>query len=169
VLKTYRRTAIWMPKEYILILDNIVGDGSHKITWRGTAPKSQIAGNSGTATTETGTPVGFQVASNHDFQGSSNDMTLYGRFGNVPVQQIHLDANVDAIKFATVLDPWKTNPEVKLTESNGVATVTVHSANFDDTWTWKEPADANTPSQIDGQRGGAAIISLTAADKAPRG
>jgi hypothetical protein len=168
VLKTYRRTAIWMPKEYILILDNIVANGSHNILWRGTAPKSQISGSSGTVTTETGTPVGFQVAANHDFQGTAQDMTLFGRFGNVPIQQIQLAANTDAIKFATVLDPWNTHPEVKLTESNGVATVTVHSANFDDTWTWKEPADAQTPSEIAGQRAGASLISLTATDKAPR-
>jgi hypothetical protein len=58
VLKTYRRTAIWMPKEYILILDNIVSAGGpHKISWHGTTPVSQIADGKGTATTETGTAV----------------------------------------------------------------------------------------------------------------
>ena len=167
VLKTYRRTAIWMPKEYILILDDIVGNGTHKITWRGTAPKSTVTNGKGTVTTETGTPVAFQTVSDKDFQGSSNSMMLYGRFGNVPVQQLQFTLSTDAVKFATVLDPWKTNPEVKITESNGVATVTVHSANYDDTWTWNEPKDAKTPSVIDGKRAGAPLISLSEADTAP--
>lgn len=167
LLKTYRRTAIWMPKEYILILDDIVANGTHKITWHGNAPKSQITGGNGTVTTETGTPVGFQVVSNKDFQSSSIPMNLVGRWGTVPIQQLQLNANTDAIKFATVIDPWKTNPQLKLTENGGVVTLTVHSANYDDTWTWKEAKDNTTPSQIDGTRGGTPLISLTEADKAP--
>jgi len=168
VLKTYRRTAIWMPKEYILILDNIVADGAHKITWHANAPKSQIAGGTGTVTTETGTPVAFQIVSNKDFQSSSTPLNLVGRWGTVPVQQLQLNANTDAIKLATVIDPWKTNPEVKLAESNGVATVTVHTAKFDDTWTWSVATGPTTPSVIEGKRAGAPLVSLTEADKAPK-
>jgi len=168
VLKMYRRTAIWMPKEYILILDDIVANGTHKITWHGTAPKSEVTNGKGTVTTETGTPVAFQVVANKDFQGSANDMVLLGRFGDVPVQQLQFTLNTDAVKFATVLDPWKTKPEVKMIETHGVETVTVQSATFDDTWTWNAPKDAKTPSVIKGKRAGAPLVSLTEADKVPR-
>jgi len=168
VLKTYRRTAIWMPKEYILILDNIVANGSHTITWHGNAPKSQITGSTGSVTTETGQQVGLQVLSNHEFQGSvEGKMVLTGRWGNVAVQQLQLTLKTDAVKFATLLDPWKTNPQMKLTDRGGVVTLTVHSGTHDDVWTWNAAKDLTTPSQITGQRGGATLISLTAADKAP--
>lgn len=168
VLKTYRRTAIWMPKDYILLLDNIVGNGAHDITWHGTTMKAAVTGTNGTVSTETGTPVGFQILSNKDIKGTTQDIVLDGRWGKVPVQQLQFDANTDAIKFVTVLDPWNTKPEVKMTESNGVVTLTVHTAKSDDTWTWKEAKDLTTPSQIDGSRSGAPLISLTEADVAPK-
>ena len=168
LLKTYRRTAIWMPKDYILVLDNIVANGMHTIKWHANAPKSQITGSTGTVTTETGTQVGFQVLSNREFQGSVDDkVVLLGRFGNLPVQQLQYTVKSDAVKLATLLDPWKTNPQMKLTENAGVVTLTVHSATYDDTWTWKAAKDLTTPSQISGQRGTASLISLTEADKAP--
>jgi len=168
LLKTYRRTAIWMPKDYILVLDNIVANGMHTIKWHANAPKSQITGSIGTVTTETGTQIGFQVLSNREFQGSVNEkLVLLGRFGNLPVQQLQLTAKTESVKFATLLDPWKTNPQMKLTEDAGVVTLTVHTATHDDTWIWRAAKDLTTPSQISGKRGTASLISLTEADKAP--
>jgi len=168
VLKMYRRTAIWMPKEYILILDNIQANGAHAIMWHGTTPISQVTNGQGIATTETGQQVGFQTVSDHSFDSKSVPMTLFGRFGNVQVQQIQYTLSTDAVRFATVLDPWKTTPQVKISSSGGTTTVNIHGAHFDDTWTWQDPKDATTPSSINGTRGGAALISLTDADTAPK-
>ncbi len=168
LLKTYRRTAIWMPKEYILILDNIVANGTHTITWHGTAPKSQVAKLPWSVTTETGREVNLQVLANHDFQSSVDDkMILAGRWGKVPVQQLQFTLKTEAVKFATILDPWNKKPELKMSEAGGTVTLTVHAANFDDTWVWKTAKDATTPSRIGGKRGGDALISLTEGDKAP--
>jgi hypothetical protein len=94
-------------------------------------------------------------------------MNLVGRWGTVPVQQIQADAEADALKLATVLDPWKTSPTVKLSSAAGATTVEVSGSGYDDIWTWQEPKDATTPSNIDGKRGNSALISLTDADKAP--
>ena len=168
VLTKYRRTAVWMPGEYILILDNIAANGPHAITWLGTAPKSQVTNGQGTVTTETGTPVNFQTVSNKEFQSASKAMNLIGRWGSVPVQQVQLSAQSDAIKFATVIDPWKKNAQVKMSDAGGTTTVTVHSDAGDDTWTWVDPKDSTTPSQVDGKRSGAELISLTEADVAPK-
>ncbi len=167
LLKTYRRTAIWMPKEYVLILDDIVANGAHTITWHGTAPKSQVAKLPWSVTTETGKEVNIQVLSNHEFESSADGMDLVGRWGKVPVQQLQFTLKTDAVKFATLLDPWNKKLEMKMSEAGGIVTLTVHSADFDDTWTWHSAKDATTPSQIDGKRGGASLISLTEADKAP--
>jgi hypothetical protein len=165
VLKSYRRTAIWMPKEYILILDNIAANGTHQITWHGTATQATDENGTGVVSTEKGDQVGIQTVSNQTFTSKVQPMTLVGRWGNDPIQQIQLDASADAVKFATVLDPWKTGAKVKLSGN----TVEVTGQGFDDTWTWNDPKDANTPSNISGSRGSAAIIALTDADKAPHG
>jgi len=167
LLKSYRRTAIWMPKEYILILDNIVGNGSHTITWHGTAPKSQVSRLPWSVTTETGQEVKVQVLADKDFQSSVDKKDLVGRWGKVPVEQMQLRLKTDGVKFATLLDPWKKNVEMKMSEAGGVVTLAVHSANFDDTWTWTAAKDLTTPSEIEGKRGVAGLISLTARDKAP--
>jgi len=168
VLKTFRRTAIWMPREYVLILDNIVASGTHTITWHGTTPKSQVAELPWSVTTETGQKVNIQVLSDHEFQSSVDDkLILEGRWGNVPVQQLQFTLKTDAVKFATILDPWKNKLQMKMSEFGGTVTISVHSASFDDTWTWRAARDATTPSGIVGKRGGASLISLSDADKAP--
>ena len=168
VLKTYRRTAIWMPKEYILILDNIVANGVHTIRWHGNAPKSQVTKVPWSVTTETGHEVNLQVLSNHEFQSSVDDkLILKGRWSKAPIQQLQFTLETDAVKFATLLDPWEKRPEMKFTEKGGVVTLTVHSATFDDTWTWQVAKNATTPSLIEGSRAGIALMSLTESDKAP--
>lgn len=173
VLKTYRRTAIWMPKEYILILDNIAANGTHAITWLGTTPVSEVTNGKGTVTTETGTAVPFQTVSDHEFQSGTANITLVGRvyvpghLNNVPIQQLQLTANADAVKFATVIDPWKTGPTVKITSNASGATVEVSGTGYDDIWTCQDAKDLTTPSNIEGKRSGATLIALTDADKAP--
>ena len=168
VLKTYRRTVIWMPKEYILILDNIVSaNGSKSIVWHGSSVKAEVTDGAGTVSTEKGDQVKVQTVSNQTFTTAVQAITLVGRWGDNPINQIQYTANADAIKFATVLDPWKTGATVKIADSNGVATVTVHTDKGDDTWTWNEAKDLTTPSVITGTRGGTPLVSLTEADKAP--
>ena len=169
VLTRFRRTAVWMPGEYILLLDNIAGSAAHRITWRAGSPKTQAAADGkGTAVSETGDAVGFQFVSDQAFTSAVDpDFVLDGRWGNVTVQQCQFTANAPAVKFACLLDPWKKSPILKLNRSGGTVTLTVHSDSFDDTWTWQDPKDAATPSEIHGVRAGAPLISLGAADKAP--
>ena len=149
-------------------VDNIASAGGpHKITWRGSAPVSSIADGKGTATTETGTAVPFQIVSDKELQCASVPVTLLGRWGNLPIQQIQVTANADAVRFATVLDPWKTGATVKITPGAGSTTVEVSGSGYDDIWTCQDPKDLTTPSNIEGKRSGASIIALTDADKAP--
>ena len=170
VLSKFRRTAIWLPGEYVLVLDDIASaSGAHNISWHAVSPTATTDGKGkNTATTETGGTVDFQTVSNKDFTTTvAPNYLLAGRFASATVQQFQQNINTDAVKFATVIDPWKKGAEVKMTEANGIATVTVHSSAGDDTWTWQSAADNSTPSLIDGKRGGRPLISLTAADKAP--
>ena len=168
VLNRFRRTAIWMPREYILILDDIAADSAHEVTWHAASPNAMTDGKGhNTATTETGVRMNFQILSDHTFNTAIDDkMILDGRWGNVPVQQFQFSLSTNSVKFAVLLDPWNKKPAMKLTEASGMVTLTVQSDTFNDTWTWQEPKDSTTPSGIVGQREGIPLISLTEADKA---
>ncbi len=50
---------------------------------------------------------------------------------------------------------------------NGLVTLTVQSGTSTDIWTWQDPRDATTPSEIHGKRGGLPLVALAAIDKAP--
>jgi len=168
-LTKFRRTAIWMPGEYILILDDIAATGPHRITWRAGSPAA-ANGSAGrfTATSEAGGKVDFQMISNRTYDTAIEKITLDGRWGNVPVGQFQFSATSPSVKFACLLDPWKTNPVVQMNETAGTVTLAIRSQGFTDSWTWREARDAKTPSRIEGTRDGKPLISLSETDKAPR-
>lgn len=170
LLKHFRRTAIWMPGEYILLLDDIVASGQHEITWRGAVEEGKFvkpAEGLCQVLTKTGQKMDFQIIADRDFTGALDYMMMDGRFGNVLLQQFQFTAHSDAVKFATLLDPWKKNARVSMKKDGDTVTLTVKAGSTEDTWTWKPAADGKTPSSIIGKRGSAPLIALEAADKAP--
>jgi hypothetical protein len=171
VLKRYRRTAVWMPGEYILLLDDIRGEGKHDIMWRGTVQKGKIvdaANGLCQSYAKDGTQCDFQILADKDFNGGLDFEFLDGRFGAFIAQQFQFSLNTDAVKFACIFDPWKKKPTATLKEDGDTVTLTVKSDTFNDTWTWKGAKDDNTPSVIEGKRAGAPLIALTESDKAPK-
>jgi len=171
VLKRYRRTAIWMPGEYVLLLDDIRGQGKHDIMWRGTVQKGQIdnaAEGRCHSYSKDGTQCDFQMLADKDFNGGLDFEFLDGRFGSLLAQQFQFSLNTDAVKFACIFDPWKKKPTMTLKEDSDTVTLTVKSDTFNDVWTWKGAKDDNTPSVINGTRAGAPLIALTESDKAPK-
>ncbi|XHR28890.1 MAG: hypothetical protein ACFUZC_23620 [Chthoniobacteraceae bacterium] len=172
VLKRFRRAAVWMPGEYILILDDVVADGPHRITWRGTVEKGQFenpAEGRCYVATQGGKRLDFQMLANREFNGAINHAYLDGRFGGALMQQFEFYLDANAVKFACALDPWKRNLTTTLRENGDTVTVTVRSGAFEDCWTWKPATDAGSPSSIEGRRGNALLLALTGKDKAPAG
>lgn len=167
-LQHFRRSMIYMPGEYVLILDDIAANGAHTITWHGTVEKAQFedpATGRCYAYTKNGKErVDFQMLANKDFTGAIDFAFLDGRFGSQLMQQFQFSAKTDAIKFACLLDPWKTKPTLTLKEEGSTVKLTVTSATFTDTWTWRPAKDSATPSDIACTRGGAPLIALTLAD-----
>jgi hypothetical protein len=173
-LSKFRRSAVYMPGEYILLLDDIVANGPQKITWRGTVPKGQFekpeVGSECTKAwvlTKGGKRMDFQMLSNQEITGALDTMLLDGRFGNELCQQFQFTAQAPAVKFACVIDPWKKNAEMTFKEDAGVVTLTIKGDGFTDVWTWKPAADEKTPSSLTCQRSGSTLISLTEKDIAP--
>ncbi len=172
VLKKFRRTTLWMPGEYVLVLDDIVADGPREIMWRGTVPKAAfINPTEGKCriTTQGGKEVDMQMLSNKPIQGAIDHCFLAGRWGNELIQQFQFPVKTDAVKYACLLDPWKKNTTMTLKDSGDTATVVVKGDGFEDTWTWKQSKDNATPSMIEGKRKGATLIALTEKDIAPQG
>ncbi len=172
VLKRFRRSTIWMPGDYILVLDDIVSDGPRLIMWRGSVEKAQfINPEEGRCQilTKTGKQVDLQILGNKPFQGAIDHLFLAGRWGNELIQQLQFSIKSDSVKFACLLDPWKKKPTLTLKETGDTVTLNIHSATFDDTWTWQGAKDSTTPSVVDGKRGTASLISLSEKDQAPRG
>lgn len=169
-LKQFRRTAIWMPGEYILVLDNIRADGQHTIMWRAAAQKAQFdnpADGRCHAYTNSGARLDFQMLANREFQGAIDYLYLHGRFGANLLQQFQFSLDSDAVKFACLLDPWKKKPSLQLREEGDTVTLTVKSGDGEDVWTWRNPKDGKTPSVISGKRAGKALIGMTEGDRAP--
>jgi hypothetical protein len=171
-LKGFRRTAVYMPGEYILLLDDLRAEAAGKITWRGTVDKGNFdKPETGHAHVETrsGKRLDFQILANKEFNGALDHMYLDGRFGGALMQQFQFTADTDAIKFACLLDAWQKKPEMTLKEEADTVTLTVKTAAAEDTWTWTPPKDAQTPSNLKCVRAGKTVVELTDQDKAPHG
>lgn len=171
-LTGFRRTTVWMPGDYVLILDDVAAEQPHSITWVGVAAKAAIADPAtGTATASgaKGKSVGVQVIGSAPLQAEVKPLHVLARWGNGDFQQLRYTAEAATLRIAGVLDPWGTKPVVAMTEDKGVATVTVTHGGSTDTWTWQRAADAKTPSQVVGTRSGSPLIALTPADIAPHG
>lgn len=174
VLSRFRRTAIWMPGEYVLLLDDIrAASGQHEIMWRGTVQKGKIddaANGKCHSYAKDGTECDFQILADKDFDGALDYEFLDGRFASFLAQQFQFSVKTDAVRFACLFDPWKKKPNMTLKKNGDTVTLTVQSDSFNDVWTWKAAKDDHTPSNISGVRGGSTpLISLTDADKAPQG
>ncbi|MBN2583048.1 MAG: DUF4962 domain-containing protein [Planctomycetes bacterium] len=171
-LKRFRRTAVWMPGEYILILDDIRGDGAHTITWRGTSEKAQFEKPEDGrcyAYTKSGKRVDFQMLANKEFKGSIDYMMLAGRWTQLLMQQFQFHLDAESVKFACLLDPWKKKVGMTLNEDGDTVTLTVRGDTFEDVWTWQGAKDLTTPSRLAGTRDGKPLAALTEGDKAPQG
>ena len=100
--------------------------------------------------------------------GSIDYVMMVGRWSGLLLNQFQFFQDTDAIKFACLLDPWKTGARMTLKEDGDIVTLTVRGKGFDDTWTWTPARDLTTPSQVEGTRDGKPLTALTEKDVAPK-
>ncbi|MBN8525514.1 MAG: hypothetical protein J0M02_09270 [Planctomycetes bacterium] len=172
VLTRFRRTAVWMPGEYILLLDDIVAAGQREITWRGTVAKAffddPANGRCHIGTTG-GKRVDMQMLADRPFTGAIDFMLLDGRWGNQLQHQFQFTARSDAVRFACMLDPWKRKLRMLLEPAGKGLVLRITGEGVDDAWTWQPAPDAHAPSALACRRGGGVLLELTAQDRAPHG
>lgn len=173
-LDRFRRSCIWMPGEYILILDSIrTADGKpQEISWQALVQQAYFdVPEEGRCSAETllKNKMKFQILSNQEIGGIIDYKLLAGRFSSEMVNQFRFFKNTDAIKYVCMMDPWGKNVSITFTETSGVVTVTIKGDGINDSWMWRASDDLTTPSRIQGIRNGEVLIELTEADKAPHG
>lgn len=172
-LKQFRRTAIWLPQDYILILDHVAAEGEQEINWVAYADNAQFddpAAGKGHLKTQDGDPLKYQIFSNRQLEASIDYYQFYGRFFHLLMNRTQFDATAESVRYATIFDPWKRGDlELTFDDQDGKVTLTVKGKGIDDTWSWTPSSDLQTPSTITGKRNGQPLIALTPADKAPHG
>ncbi len=172
-LKQYRRSAVWMPGEYVLLLDNVVAEKKSNLAFQLFSEDANFENpttGQGFIATDKGNRIDYQISADQPFAGAIDNYMFYGRWGHKLMDRTTFDVDAEKVKFATVLDPWGKQATATLKENaDGTCTISVTGQGISDTWTWTPSQDLETPSEISGQRGSEKLIALTASDKAPHG
>ena len=172
-LTRYRRTLVWVPGSYVLVLDDIRSPEESEITWlvqsHGTEIVDAESGHYRLAAEE-GATCDFHMASNAPVTAEITTSTANHRGKKVGYKQLQATAKTAAWRGATVFDTWqKGDLRVKLESGDGAeTTITVTAPGIEDTWTWTPAPDLQTPTTLKGTRGEQAIIEVTPTDTAPQ-
>lgn len=163
----FRRTAVWLPGEYILMLDDlravpsadlpvwhgVVSAGSFKDPAQGTA----LAGDGAHA-------VPMQFLADVEVSAVLDDLFLPGRWGHQLAKNFLFTMAERKSRPACLLDPWQRGVKMSYDRQGDTVILTVRGSAGTDTWTWKPAPDDKTPSSVLGTRDGRPLVALTAAD-----
>jgi hypothetical protein len=171
-LSCYRRSLIWVPEGYILILDEIRAYEAGEITWLIQSEGTEIVDEkdayyrlrAGESMCE------FRMASNRDFTAQIGESTANHKGKKTGYKQLQVKVNTDHWYIATVFDIWKYGDlEVKLeTHGQDDVVINVTGSNINDAWNYQSAPDVRTPSDIKGERDGKPIIEVCSDDIVPQ-
>jgi len=167
-LDQYRRSFIWVEGKYILVLDSIKSASPADITWlMQSKAVDTIDADKGIYKLVNGDALClFQVLCTSKTTSEMVTGTADNRGKNMGLEQLQLTANGDALRFASVFNPWQQKSvSVSIDVKNATqALVTVAGSDFKDVWAWETPKGKFVPSTINGKVG-AKTISISAKDK----
>lgn len=140
-LDAYRRTVVWVPGRYILLLDNVVASSSkpREFTWNMQATAADIRDPSGRFTLSNGrAECALHVASPDPFEATIVDSTAENRGQSLGLRQLRLTRRATHWHLASAFDPWKVGDlKVALQEGGGTYEVRVTAGGKTDTWAWR--------------------------------
>lgn len=172
-LKNFRRSVIWMPGEYILVLDDVIAKKPGVITWNGIVPKAMIEdADAGLCyvPAKNGKKMYFTILSDQPLKAYVDFYELAGRWTNLLLNQYRFDAeNTGKARFACLLDPWEKGVRLEMKDNGNSVSLKVTGKGIGDQWSWTPTGDAHKVGRIVGTRGGKTLIELTEKDVAPRG
>lgn len=171
-LDRFRRTAVWLPGDYILLLDDVRPTAAAKepLTWRGLVPDARfVKPEEGRAkvVASSGREVPLQFLSDRPVNAALDDWFVGGRRGHLLLRQLQFSIAPEPVRFAVLLDPWKRGASLATKKDGDALLLTVTGPAGTDTWRWLPATDAKTASTLAGLRDGRPLIALTSADHAP--
>lgn len=168
-LERFRRTAVWLPYDYILLLDDIRPAASAKepFVWRGLVPDGRfVRPEEGRAkiVATSGREVPLQFFSDLPVNAALDDWFIGGRWSHLLLRQFQFSAAPEPVRFAILLDPWQRGANLALREDGDTLLLTVTGPAGTDTWKWSPAPDAKTPATLAGLRDGRPLIALNPTD-----
>ncbi len=167
-LSRYRRTFVWVPGDYILLLDDIAAEGDTpvEVTWMVQGPKLQTRDADAGAYTLVNEQARcpFMVVPHGKAAAEIVDSTADHRGKPLGWRQLRVVQNGRQVRYAAVFDPWNRGGLTVATAPDGDAVkVTVTGEGIADTWAWT-PAGGDKAAALKGVRGGKALIEVTEQD-----
>ena len=155
-LQGYRRTVLWVPARYILLLDHIQAPNPARITWLLQSQDIDIqdAETGRYRLRDEGATLDVQIASALPFQNQVVDATADHRGTPLGYRQLQLTAQTATWTLASLYKAWNKQPlSVRLQSDQDNITVTITGPGFTDTWAWSPPAGRTEPTTLIGRRG----------------
>ena len=167
-LERFRREAVWVEGDYILILDDIKAPQEVEITWLVQGAKLDRTETAGGFRLSKGTAsCDFQVVSSPAFTGSIGDSPADDHGKPLGWKQLNAVVKSNTAQFAGVYDPWQRGGlKLKQTAGAGSFKVEITGKEFHDTWTWS-PVSGFAPSTLRGEREGKGVLVEVGAKDVP--
>jgi homoserine acetyltransferase len=170
-LTRYRRTVIFAPAGYVLILDDIRAAKSVEVTWLAQSPKVQAADEAAHRfrLAKRDASCDLQMASDRAFTVAIGPSTAESHGRSAEWQQLQANAKGTVWRLATVFNAWNQPSFSVALEPNGDNAATVRVTAGDavaDTWTWAAAPAMDTPSSLTCRRKNGSIFECGPADKA---
>lgn len=172
-LKRFRRVMIWMPGQYVLILDNVVADSRRKLAWNAVSEMAQFTDpptGRGYLETEQQRRLQYQMLSNRSIGGAIDWHMIRSPKGSQKVQRTTFSCNEQSVQFVCLLNPWNTADlamRFVQSDSENPAGIVVDGAGLNDKWVWDPADDLKTPSKVQLTRDGKIVVQMIEADSAP--
>ncbi|WP_309398271.1 heparinase II/III domain-containing protein [Cerasicoccus maritimus] len=152
-LSRYRRSFIWKPGDYVLVLDDIRADVDRQIDWliQSSGITTRDAANLQYTLVKNAASCEFDIAATESLSSAITTSTADNRNSSLGWQQLQLTAAATQnLQLASVYDLWD-HGALTVTLSNvsvSGATVTVSGNGISDEWSWAFAPDAATASDI---------------------
>ncbi len=161
-LERYRRTFVWVEGKYILVLDDIRAPEAVDVEWLMQGPEMKAPGGQShryvLQSKDASCP--FEVAATEDVHAEIVESTADHRGKSLGWKQLRLSVHTQAIRFASVFNPWENDRLSVELRADGPnhARVVVRGKGFEHSWKWSAGQSRFGPSRIVGKNAAGDVI-----------
>jgi hypothetical protein len=153
-LDLFRRTVIWLPADYVLVVDHVRAPDAVEVTWLAQSRDATSKGGEFALADGDATLVGA-LGSTADLGTTVVDSPADHRGKPMGYRQLRASANGQEIVTAMLLDPWQRGRLGVRVGAEGI--VTVHGPFGTDQWRIAVPT-ADESAKVTGERDGKSLV-----------